>query len=56
MRTQLGWALIYPIYLAIQLGHHFHDRAARAHNAWRAELAAYLEAGWEWDGGDLDDE
>lgn len=56
MRTQLGWALIYPIYLAVQIGHHLHDRAARAHAAYRAELAAYLEAGWEYGFDDLDDE
>lgn len=46
----LVYILCLPFIVGAQIERTFVDRAARARRAWLAERAAYLEAGWEWDG------
>lgn len=49
----LGWIMylvISPITLIARAKRVYDERVFRARAAWLAELDAYREAGWEWDG------
>ena len=46
----LVYILLLPLIVGAQIEQRLAERADRARRAWLAERAAYLEAGWEWDG------